>query len=104
MLIAGVGLIVWTLFSSYNIFTGQTEAPTAFEIETEEVSVSVEDSETVDEVDFQELMEGQLSDVLPFDDLSGMFGLVVWSMLAFILIFGGSSLATLGIKILKGEK
>ena len=35
LLVAGIVLICWTLYSSYNIFTGKTLAPEVFETPSE---------------------------------------------------------------------
>ncbi len=99
LLILGIGIIIWTLLFSYNIFTGRVEAPSSFDVEQEEISLPSENNET----DIEKAMEDQISAMLPIDGFQGMFDLVSWSILAFILIFGGSSLAGLGIKMLKNN-
>ena len=105
LLIAGLLLIVWTLHSSYNIFTGKTAAPEIFKIETEETPVVAQEKfPTAPEAlqkEMEKMIEEQLKDVLPLDVLSKMLNLAVWSMLAFVLIFGGGQLSILGIKLIK---
>lgn len=105
LLIIGIIVIGWTLYSSYNIFTGRAAAPEIFKIEAEEVSVAVQKKVPVTPEELQKetdrLIEEQLKDILPADVLPKMFNLAVWSMLAFILIFGGGQLSTLGIKLIK---
>ncbi len=109
LLILGVGVIIWTLFLSYNIFTGETDAPALFDLEKEEENLPPGTEEIIiEEGDFpgeiEELLEDQFSTMLPAGAMGKMFNLIAWSVLAFILIFGGSHLATLGIKILKEGK
>jgi hypothetical protein len=43
----------------------------------------------------------QLKGMVPLDSLPKLLNLAVWSMLAFILIFGGAQIASLGIKLIK---
>jgi len=43
----------------------------------------------------------QLQGLLPANSINQFFNLIVWSMLAFILIFGGSQISGLGIKLIK---
>ncbi len=100
LLVLGVGIIIWTLVFSYNIFTGETETPVYFDIKQEEVLSPTDNNE----LDVEKLMEEQISAIISTDDIREMFNLVVWSILAFILIFGGSQLASIGIKIIKNEK
>ncbi len=105
LLIVGVIIIGWILYSSYNIFTGKTAAPEIFKIEIEETpAVAQEKFPTAPEAlqkEMEKMIEEQLKDVLPVDVLPKMLNLAVWSMLAFILIFGGGQLSTLGIKLIK---
>ena len=102
LLVGGIVLIVWTLISSYNIFTGQALAPEFFEVE-KEIAVSPEKSGSQDiQAQMQEMIGEQLKGILPADSLISLLNLAVWSMLAFILIFGGTQISSLGIKLIKG--
>jgi len=105
LLIVGIVIIGWTLYSSYNIFTGKMAVPEVFKIETEETPTVTQEkvSTTPEELqkEMERMMGEQLKDVLPVDALPKMLNLAVWSMLAFILIFGSSQLSTLGIKLIK---
>ena len=49
-------------------------------------------------------MENQISEMIPHDTIPKMLNLTIWSMLAFILIFGGSHIANLGIKLIKNNQ
>lgn len=112
LLIFGIVLIGWTLFSSYHIFTDKTQPPPLFEIKTEQ-----EEKEDLTigktgvsllQVEIQKEMEkmifDQLKDVLPFDTLPKLFNLIAWSIFAFILILGGGKISELGIKLIGSVK
>ncbi len=98
LLILGIIIIIWTLISSYNIFTGKTEAPILIDIEHDE-SLSLTEEEVQE--DMERIIEDQISGMIPFDAFPLLLNLVAWSILAFILIFGGTQLSGLGIKLLK---
>jgi hypothetical protein len=100
LLIAGVILIGWVLFSSYNIFTARAELPEFFvESYGGPAEASGEGGEIPSQI--QQMISEQLKGIIPADSIIKLLNLVVWSMLAFILIFGGSQIAGLGIKLIK---
>lgn len=105
LLVAGVVIIVWTLYSSYNIFTGKTEIPEIFKIEAKEGLAPTTGKIPTTQAELQKEMEKmigeQLMGILPVDTVPKLLNLTVWSMLAFILIFGGGQISSLGIKLIK---
>jgi hypothetical protein len=102
LLVAGLALIIWTLFSSYNIFTAKSAPPEFFEAPQEEV-LSQEGNILDIQVQIQQMMEEQLKGIIPPESVIQFFNLAVWSMLAFILIFGGSQISGLGIKLIRKQ-
>jgi hypothetical protein len=48
-----------------------------------------------------EILAEQLKEIFPKESLTKISNLIVWSILAWILIFGGSQISSLGIKLLK---
>jgi len=105
LLIAGLLVIGWTLMTSYSIFTGEIEVPQVFKTPSQD-AVSQKEGGTMSlEEQLQEQMQTaigeQLQGILPADSIVTMLNLAVWSMLAFILLFGGGQIAGLGIKLIK---
>ena len=100
LLLAGVLIIVWTLYSSYNIFTGEAAVPEIFEMGKEE-ALSQKGGTTDIQAQMEQMIGEQLKGILPADSITKLLNLIIWSMLAFILIFGGTQLASLGIKLIK---
>jgi hypothetical protein len=101
---AGIFIIVFTLYRSYNIFTGKVPPPTFFKIEEKETSQEKKKSPTtLEEIQNQigEILGQRLKEILPQDLLVKLLNLIVWSFLAGILIFGGGQISSLGIKLLK---
>jgi len=105
LLLAGVVIIGWTLYFSYNIFTGKTAVPEIFIIEAKEVQVPTKGKIPTSPTEIQEqigkMLGEQLTGILPTDVLPKMLNLGVWAMLAGLLIFGGSQISNLGIKLIK---
>lgn len=104
LLISGVATIVWSLYSSYNIFTDKMAMPAIFKAIGEKAPSNQEDKTSLTPADIQKEIEKavgeQLSALMPADALPKILNLTAWTMLAGILIFGGSQIALIGIKLL----
>jgi hypothetical protein len=92
LILAGLAVILYGLYSSFNIYTAKSSAPELFE--TEKTSKT-----TTDEV--QAMIQEQLKGILPAGSIASMLNLASWSVFAGILIFGGAQVASLGIKLIK---
>jgi len=105
LLLAGLAIIGWTLYSSYNIFVGQTFAPEIFKTPAEETEATAAQGKiptTQQEIqkELEKMIGEQLKGILPADTLPQLLNLIVWSMLAFVLISGGGQISSLGIKLI----
>jgi len=100
--LAGIVIIGWTLLSSYNIFTAKTPVPEFFSLPQE--SLTQEQTGQSMEEQFQQMIGEQIKGLIPVDTLPQVLNLTIWSMLAFILVFGGSQIAGLGIKLIHPVK
>ena len=98
--LAGIAIVGWTLMSSYNIFTGEVAAPEIFKVAEKEVLPKEEGILDI-QAQLQTMIGEQLKGILPSDSITKLLNLVVWSMLAGLLIFGGSQISSLGIKLIK---
>jgi hypothetical protein len=101
---AGIFIIVFTLYRSYNIFTGKIPPPEFFKVQTKEaISPKRKTPTTLEEIQLQvgEILAEQLREIFPKEYIIKLLNLIVWSILAGILIFGGSQISSLGIKLLK---
>ena len=106
LLIVGLIIIGWTLYSSFNVFSGKAALPGIFEIEEEVTETTTQAGKTpASPTELQEEMEKtigeQLKGLLPADAITKILNLIIWSILASILIFGGSQISGLGIKLIK---
>lgn len=101
LLFGGLVIIFWSLYSSYNIFTAKTEVPEIFKV-VEKKTVFPEKSKTQDlQTQIEKMIGEQLKGILPIDFLPKIFNLIAWSIFAGILIFGGTQISSLGIKLIK---
>ena len=103
LLIAGLLLITFTLYQSYNIFMAKVSVPIVFKVQ-----VPISPSKTNNGDNLQDLQKQlnkeiskQISQMVPADTLPKILNLLSWSILAGILIFGGGQIANLGIKMIK---
>jgi hypothetical protein len=102
--LAGIMIILFTLYRSYNIFTGKSPPPEFFKTSGKEVAPQKKKVPTsLEELQRQmgEILAEQLKEILPAEAITKMLNLIVWSILAGIFIFGGSQISSLGIKLLK---
>jgi len=100
LLAAGIILIGWTLLSTYNIFTGEVAAPEIFKVAGKEALPKEKGALDI-QAQMEKMISEQLKGILPVDTIPRLLNLIVWSILAGILIFGGAQISSLGIKLLK---
>lgn len=101
LLFVGLAIIFWTLYNSYNIFTAKITPPEIFKA-SETESVSSQKTKTQDlQAQAEEVIREQFKEMLPPDLLPNLFNLISWSIIAGILIFGGSKVSNIGIKLMK---
>lgn len=114
LLIGGLLIIFYVLFSSYSIFTGKREPPQVFKLEGLEFDSSADSSvpptsplskEPTSQEEIEKLLETQmreqLSSMLPLGHFSKLLNLIAWSILTGIFVFGGAHISGLGIRLIK---
>lgn len=107
LLVLGLLLIFYSLYSSFNIFTGKFPVPELFKNESVEYNqTNNQDSSTLEvlpntEDIVNEAVSNQLEKTFPSEYITKTLDLIVWSVLAWLLIIGGFNISKLGIKILK---
>ena len=103
LLIAGLSLIIFTLYQSYNIFWGNSSVPLVFKVPTMTQPSKNNGVGSLQDIQKQlnEEISKQISQIIPADALPKILNLLSWSILAGIFIFGGGQIAGLGIKMIK---
>ena len=108
LLIAGVIIIGWTLYSSYNIFNGKNGVPEIFELPKEKVKEPIKKGKITEiqnlESQLEKMIAEQFKEILPAEIVARLFNLISWSILAAILIFGGYQISNLGIKLINSVR
>ena len=99
LLIVGLLIIGWTLLSAYSIFSGKTAVPAFFD--NQEVINQEELADNSSQL--ESMITEKLQSFIPAESIIDLLNLMVWSMLAFILMFGGSQIAGLGIKLISKQ-
>jgi len=102
LLFLGVGIILFSLVSSYLIFTGYNNPPELF---LASQGAQGQEFSAGSAQDLQEqlplLISQQLQGLLPEDAVSQALNLFVWSMIGGLLVFGGTMIAGIGVKLVK---
>jgi hypothetical protein len=96
----GAAVIFWGIYSSYQIFTGESPAPEIFKAESKKDSFQGKEELTQEE-QMGQIIQEQLAEALPLDFIPRLLNLMAWSVFAMILFFGGGKMAEIGIKLLK---
>lgn len=96
-LFLGVGIIVFALFSGYQVFTAKTVPPQLFSVLDQEAP----QASTRLEGQLQNLLQEQLKGFIPPGTLPKILNLSLWSVFLGLLMFGGGQIAGIGAKLLK---
>ncbi|MCX6738406.1 MAG: hypothetical protein NTY11_03280 [Candidatus Parcubacteria bacterium] len=107
LLILGLLIIFWGLYSSYNIFKGNQILPEVFRSNEIDLGQSKNNtSSTINPQDVQKQMEetvnAQLAKIIPSGSMLKLLNLISWSLFAWILIMGGGKIASIGVKLMVG--
>lgn len=102
LLIIGLGVIFWSIFTSLDIFTAKKEAPEIFKLTETLKPLIIEKNNSQDiESIIERSMQDQLKGILPSGFLPKLLNLISWSIIAGLLIFGGTQISSLGVKLMK---
>jgi hypothetical protein len=113
LIFAGLAIIIWPLYFSYNIFQGESKAPDIFGIEEKTIQEQDISEEKFPDIsvpaefqkEFQEQSEKIISEqfkkLLPAGALPKLLNLIAWSIIAGLFILGGFQISNLGVKMVK---
>lgn len=101
LLVIGLAIILYSLYFANLVFTGKAQAPKFFEMD-EEVMIDKIPSSNVDlDKKMEELIASQIQEMIPPKFINQLFNLISLSILITLLIFGGSKISLIGIKLLQ---
>lgn len=103
LLAAGLLIIMASLMLSWQIFTGENPAPQLFSSSEPPQKASALSIGSLEDLSQQlpDLLGNQLQGVLAPETIPQMLNLAAWSMFAGLLLFGGSLVAGIGVKLVK---
>ena len=108
LVVVGLLIIVWGLYSSYSIFTAKKAVPEIFKVEKKAVSSEEVDSKNMSQEEIQQQMEKiveqQIGEMIPQENIYKLLNLISWSIFVAILFLGGGKIASIGIKMLRGNE
>ena len=103
----GIVIISYSVYSSFNIFTGKKLAPEIFSVSLEQISRYREEADLNQNLEEQaknqanEMVKQQLGEMIPDGSFPKFFNLISWSLFTGILIFAGSKISEIGIRLVK---
>ena len=96
LLLVGVLLIALPLWQTYNIFTGRSLPAQVFQ-----KPIALKINNNVGTFDIQGQVQNALIKIIPIDFIDNTLNLTTWLFLMWILIYGGSKIAEIGVKLIK---
>lgn len=110
----GVGLVFWSIWSAFSVFTAKKEAPQVFVISEKQESIkcpetaAIKGSQEEIQAQVEKMLQGQLKEqiqqFLPADFITRILNLGVYGALTALLIFAGGKVSGIGIRLLKNNK
>ena len=103
LLAVGLFIIAASLVLSWQIFTGANPVPELFSLPQTLKTDSALSIGSLEDLGQQlpDLLAGQLQGLLPVEAIPQMLNLAAWSMFASLLLFGGSLVSGIGVKLVK---
>jgi type VI protein secretion system component VasK len=109
-LFLGVIMILWGVWFSYGIFTGEKPSPELFKVDiSKEVSkkeASLPQAEGLNEQmqnQISSLLQSQLGNLISGDSINKVLNLTAWSIFMAILVLACGKISLIGIQLIKAE-
>ena len=103
LVVVGLSVISFGVFSAYNVFTNRANPPVIFQptvASAPAASSSSGDMAAVEKI-LQERIHQEILAIIPADSFAKVLNLISWSTFVMLLIFAGTQVASLGIKLIK---
>ena len=96
----GLLVILWGLWSSYQIFNGNRQVPEIFKESTEKQGSAGTFTGTQVEEQMRNMLGEQIGNLIPVGSMTKTLNLASWSIFMFILIYAGGKISNIGIRLL----
>ena len=103
LLFSGLIIILYSLYSSYNIFSGKAKAPEIFKIEKKETALEKTGNtpQISLENEVRKLVGQQVENMIPSEFISQILNMISWSIFIGILVLIGGKISAIGIGLLR---
>lgn len=105
-LFLGVIIILWGLWFSYGIFTGQRISPQLFDIEPKSKEITLPQNLGMNEQvqsQINALLQSQLGNLISGDSMNKILNLTAWSIFMAILVMACGKISSIGVQMIKAE-
>lgn len=109
-LFLGVIIILWGLWFSYGIFTGEKPLPELFKIDVSKDApkkeVSLPQGTGINEQmqnQISSLLQSQLGNLIAGDSMNKILNLTAWSIFMAILVLACGKISLIGVQLIKAE-
>ena len=101
LILVGLLLIGYSLYSSQLIFTGTVEPPELFSSLPREAATPAAQGI---EAQVEQLVADQIRGLIPEETIPQTLNLVMWSVFAGLMFFAGAQIAGIGVKLLSVKR
>jgi len=102
VLVLGLAIIIWSLYQVYGVYTQKITIPDFFKI-SESASLENKSNGGIEQ-QLQSVIKQQLSSFIPTNTISQSLNLGFFAVVIGLFIFGGSKIALIGVKLIKGKE
>jgi len=110
-LFLGVIIILWGLWFSYGIFTGEKPSPELFKVDISK-NISPKEISLPQTADLNEqmqsqisaLLQNQLGNLISGDSMNKILNLTAWSIFMAILVLACGKISIIGVSLIKERK
>jgi hypothetical protein len=102
VLLLGLAIIIWSLYQVYGVYTQKITIPDFFKI-SESASLENKTAGGIEQ-QLQSAIKQQLSNFIPTNTISQSLNLGFFAVVIGLFIFGGSKIALIGVKLIKGKE
>lgn len=102
LIIIGLGIVFWDIYSSYYFFTAQKEFPAVF---VQNTATKVDNSATGDTIQDQvgKVVKEQMQQLIPENTVTQLLNISSWIIFASFLLWAGGKLIGIGSDFLKNN-
>lgn len=101
LILLGLAVIFYSLYSSYNIFFNKSQVPEVFKYVKQTETSSQQPSSIEGQI--EKMMGEKIKEAVPFEAIYKSLNLFAWSIFAWLLISGGGVISGIGAKLLNDK-